>query len=176
MSSSSQFKMKQREKIFIIVGTLIILVSTLGLFSIDKLFSPIAWFVGVNTVFITIASAHVGRKNSTKLFGAYLGVFLLAYAIVDYVSAGEVKLLIFTYDRSLAITLRSVIYYYLTGFAVFGLFYQGDFLTFKRKIAFKLAVILLVVFFLIQLPIYDIHGDFGGHSHGHPLWKGFHFH
>jgi hypothetical protein len=125
MASSSQFKMKQREKIFIIVGTIFILVSTVALFSIEKLFSPIAWFVGVNTVLITIAFAHVERKNSTKLFSAYLGVFLLAYAIVDYVSAGEVKLLIFTYDRSLAFTLRSIIHFYLTGFAVFGVFYQG---------------------------------------------------
>jgi hypothetical protein len=168
--------MKQSKRIFLVVGSVLILSSTQALFSIEKLFSPIAFFVGVNTVLITIALAHIERKNSAKLFSAYLGLFLLAYMILDYLSNGEVKLLFFTYERPLAIILRSIIYLYLVGFVAFGVIWQGNFLQLKGKIAFKIAVILLACFLLIELPIYDIHGDFGGHSHGHPLWEGFHFH
>lgn len=45
----------------------------------------------------------------------------------------------------------------------------------KGEIAFKIAVILVLCFLLIELPVYNIHGDFGGHSHGHPIGKVFIF-
>ena len=168
--------MKRPTTIFLVLGSVFSLSSTQALFSDEKLFSPIAFFVGVNTLLITIALAHMERKNSTKLFSAYLGMFLLACVIIDYISAGDVKLLFFTYERSLAITLRSIIYLYLIGFVIFGVLWQGNFLQLKGRIAFKIAVILLACFLLIELPVYDIHGDFGGYNHGHPLWEGFHFH
>ena len=168
--------MKRPTRILLVAECVLILGSSVSLFLTEKLFSPIAFFVGVNTLLITIALAHIKRKNSTKLFSAYLGMFLLAYMIVDYLSAGEVKLLFFTYERSLAVILRSIIYLYLIGFVVFGVLWQGNFLQLKGKIPFIIAAILLACFLLIELPIYDIHGDFGGHSHGHPMWKGFHFH
>ena len=168
--------MKQSKKIFLVVGTVLILSSTQALFSVEKLFSPIAFFVGVNMLLITIALAHIERKNSAKLFSAYLGMFLLAYVIIVYISTGDIKLLFFTYERSIAITLRSIIYLYLIGIVVFGAFWQGNFLQLKGKIAFKIAVFLLASFLLIECPIYDIHGDLGGNSHGHPLWKSLHLH
>lgn len=168
--------MKRPTRILLVAGCVLILGSSVSLFLTEKLFSPIAFLVGVNTLLITIALAHIKRKNSTKFFSGYLGMFLLAYMIVGYLSAGEVKLLFFTYERSLAVILRSIIYLYLIGFVVFGMLWPGNFLQLKGKIAFKIAVILLACFLLIELPVYDIHGDFGGHSHGHPLSEGFHFH
>jgi hypothetical protein len=77
--------MKRSNKIFFVLGSVLTLSSTQALFSVEKLFSPIAFFVGVNTLLITIALAHIERKNSAKLFSAYLGMFLLAYVIIDYI-------------------------------------------------------------------------------------------
>lgn len=171
-----KFLMKRLTRILLVIGSVLILSSTVALCSIEKLFSPMAWFVGVNTLVITGAFTHIERRNSARLFSAYLIMFLLAYALTGYSSAGEIKLVTFAFQRSVAIALRSIICFYLIGFAVFGAFYQSDFAKLKSKTAFKVAVILLAIFLLIELPVYNIHPDFGGNSHGHPLWKSYHFH
>jgi hypothetical protein len=163
-------------KIILAISISILIVSTIGLFSSDKLYSPIFWFISANTIGISLAFIHIKRANSNRLFGGYLIAFVLFYSWINYQSNWGLES-IFHFDiEHLNYFSRTILTLLLFGFGASQLIAGGQFEQLRTKKIFWTSIISLTFFLITEISMYDVHGDFGGNPHGHSYLKGFHLH
>ncbi len=67
---------------------------------------------------------------------------------------------------------RTISMAFLFGVSFYCLMGNRKFSGIPKTYIFKAAIVVLGVYILSELPIFDAHGDIAGNSHGHSFWKG----
>ncbi|WP_125185374.1 hypothetical protein [Botryobacter ruber] len=171
----------------IVSGLLSIGILVLSLFLSNRLLTSVFGFVGINSLFIVIAAAHTKLSNASRVFGAYLLLYMFVYIWINfdlyhfwifrnYMKIKDIFFLSpenFYFYRYL---LRNALIVLITCYSVYLLIRGGKFSQIYSTRLFKAAMTLLGGFLVAELPIYDIHGDIAGNAHGHSYWYGLHMH
>lgn len=168
--------MMYKTKHLIFTVAIFLIASTIELFFGDKLYSPIIWFITLNALVVGVVLMHLKRTNSARIFGMYLVVVIIAYNWINFKSHWGFESVFYTVIQSLGYILRAMLTLLLVGYGVVQLISGGKFEYLQRKKTFRVALILIAVFLLTEIPMFGIHGDFGGNSHGHNYLRGMHFH
>lgn len=163
-------------KFILTISTLIFIGSTIGMFYSEKLYNPIFWFISANSIVISLALTQIKRTNSNRLLGGYLIVFILFYCWINFEPNWGFESIFYFDMEHLNYLSRTTLTLLLIGFGVIQLFTGGLFERLQTKRIFWASMFLLIFFLITEIPMYNVHGDFGGNPHGHNYLKGFHFH
>jgi len=168
--------MTKTVKYVLTAATLVLIGSTVGLFSSENLYSPISWFISANTLVISLALIHIKRTNSNRIFGGYLVALIMFYTWINSEPHLGIEYILYFGTEHFNQLSRTILTLLLFGFGAIQLFSGGRFVVLQTKKVFWASMILLSFFLVTEIPMYNIHGDFGGNPHGHNYINGFHFH
>lgn len=123
-----------------------------------------------------LAWFHLRKTNSNRLFGLYLILTVMIYDLINYNPIWGFESIFLIGFEYWAFTIRTFLTLIIFAIGIYHLIKGGDKeITFKRT-DLKISLALILGLLVIETPIYNIHGDFGGSPHGHNLIDGFHFH
>jgi len=151
-------------------------VATVGRFNMDKLYSPIVFFVSLNTILLGLAWVHLKKRNSNTLLGGYILALGLIYDLVHYEPALGLEPLFRVDFEHWTLIFRTILTITIYAIGIFYLLKGGDGEMTLKRTGLKISLTLMLCLLIIEAPVYNIHGDFGGNLHGHNLIDGFHFH
>ncbi len=146
--------------------------SVIGLFFFDKLYSPVGLFIGVGILFVVIANSNINKTNSARVFGGYMLAVTLVFAWNNYEPNWGIESVVFLDLEYPFFVFRTISTIFLFGVSFYYLMINRKFSRIRKTYIFRVVIVILGVCLLLELPLYDIHGDIGGNSHGHSFWKG----
>ena len=168
--------MNKLTKYTIEISGILLITGLIGVFNREKLYSPIIFFIAINTILIWLVFLHIQKRNCNWLLGLYLIGVVLIYDLINYEPAWGFESIFMIDSEYWTFTLRTILTIALLILGVYQII-KGE----KRKLSIKridiqITLLLILGLLIIEAPVYNIHGDFGGNPHGHSLINGFHFH
>lgn len=128
---------------------------------------------------------HVQKKRNLKLLGFYLLVFSLAnigrhyidfYIFYDFQDYWNDYWEFNKVGYLVVLGLWVIVTFIILKYSI-GLFKtKDDFETVIRTKKTMIIMILVGIIILLEFPIFNWHGDFGGGIHGHSYWNRWHIH
>lgn len=173
-------------QIISIGGLLVIGGVGLGYILDELLYSQILAVLGIEIVIIELIRNYIFKKRSLRI----LGIIILIFSILNFFRHKFFFEIISRfselYDNSLEwnlLLLREFLWLILSVWILIqgiNLLAKNDkigFGEYSQSIKFKILIIGILILFALEVPVFGIHGDFGGSLHGHSFWDGgTHFH
>lgn len=160
----------------IISGLLTLLPFVASFFIFDKLYIPTLEFAGLNGLFIGVAVLHASRTQSSKVLGGYFLIYMLVYSWINFEPHEGITSIITLTAERIDYSIRTLTILFLIVFSIYLMFTKQTLKSIIKIKSFRVALVLLGVYLITEMPIYGYHGDFGGHGHGHSYWYGIHMH
>jgi hypothetical protein len=163
-------------KYIIWISGILLVTATIGMFNMDKLYSPIVFFISLNALLFGLAWVNLRKMNSNRLIGFYLILTVIIYDLINYEPIWGFESIFLIDFEHWACTVRTFLTLVIFAIGIYYLIKGGEKeITFKRT-DLKILLALILCLLIFEVPIYNLHGDFGGSPHGHNLIDGFHFH
>ncbi len=148
-------------------------------------FGMLTLSLGLICLFVLPARTHIKYSKNINVLITYLIIFqfinVLRHYMDFYLILNLKEYLDFMFHP------RSTIYLIGLTIWLFGLIWTTVFIvkTIRRNAeyknvikdrSYKIVIGYIILMLMLELPIYNWHGDFFGQSHGHSLWDKFHLH
>ena len=174
--------MKTKSWQFILIGG-IVAISGIGLgFKIDEmLFPQILAVLGIEIVIFESVRKYIFKKSSVKT----LGITIIFFSILNFIRHSMFFIVIsrigelfenspdfiwFLSRESIWLIASSWILF--KGINLVKEKEETDFKEYVKSKEFKILTTLIIVLLILEVPLFGIHGDFGGGLHGHGFWDG----
>lgn len=103
-------------------------------------------------------------------------IYILIYSWINFEPHEGISSVITLTTERIDYSIRTLTILFLIGFSIYLMFKKQTLKSVMKTKLFRVALVLLGVYLVTEIPIYDYHGDFGGHGHGHSYWYGIHMH
>lgn len=163
-------------KYIIWISGILLVSATVGMFNMDKLYSPIIFFVSLNAMLFGLVWFHLRKRNSNRLMGFYLILTVMIYDLINYEPTWGFESIFLIDFEHWGFTFRTLLTLIIFAIGIYHLIKGGDKEITLKRTDLKISLALVLGLLIIEAPLYNIHGDFGGNPHGHSLIDGFHFH
>ncbi|MEL7248234.1 MAG: hypothetical protein AAFO03_07435 [Bacteroidota bacterium] len=167
-------------KHIVLYGVLIFLLGLLIAYSIDNSLLPgILMVLGMELTFLELLRRYLVKQSSIKLLGAAI----LVLSVLNFLRhAAFLKLI--PRIRELYVSYLEVRWYLITesiwlmisiwiAWCGLKLLFSKEVMSFGAYTASKeFSVLALLILFLfdLEIPVFGLHGNFGGYVHGHSFW------
>lgn len=148
-------------------------------------FGKLMLSIGLVYLFVVPAVTHIKYSKNKSLLISYLITFLIINIGRHYTDF----YLILNIKEYLNFMIHPRSTIYLTGLTIWLVGAIGTSILIVKMIRknisyqniiaekiFKIIIGYIILILLMELPLYNWHGDFFGQSHGHSFWYSFHFH
>ena len=161
------------------------IMATIGIalgFKMDEmLFPQILAVLGIEIVIIESVRIYIIKKESVKI----LGVSIIIFSILNFLRHSMFFIVLSRigelYENSTdfnwfllreSIWLIASIWILTRGVKLIKDNEEAIFEEYVKSKEFKILATLIFILLILEIPIFGIHGDFGGGLHGHGLWDG----
>ena len=145
-----------------------------------RLISEIAIVVGLQVFIFSIAFHFVFRKKSINLLGVSLIAFSNLYLCIHYIFFIFILRFqeLYDYDpyligwitgQLIVVIIAMLIFFH--GCWLIKNYDSKKFNIYIRSNIYRTIIGLILILLILELPIFGIHGDFGGIVHGHSIWN-----
>lgn len=174
------------QKTILLGGIFMAIGIVLGLIVDEVLISQILVVLGIEIIIFELVRKYIFKKSSIKI----LGVSILFFSILNILRHSTFFFIISRlkefYENSIvfnqylfreSIWLIASIWILGKGIQLIKNEKEKEFKEYVKSQEFKIITALIIIILFLEIPIFGIHGGFGGGLHGHGFWdKGLHMH
>lgn len=161
-------------------GALIFVLGLLMTFLVDTFLMPnILMVLGIEVVVLELLRKYLIKKASIKI----LGYTILAFSVLNFLRH-SLFFVVITRIRALYeddpwfhwFLTKEVTWFIVSVWILFrglNLLFPKEDVSFMKYIdsrEFKILIVLIIILFVLEIPMFGIHGNFGGYPHGHAFW------
>jgi len=147
----------------------------------EYLRSHILIVTGIIVILIQIASSILKKYQSCQVLGLLIVVFSILNAVrhlenlpilleFEELTVGGFYFAKFYFQELIWLIVSIVIL--IKGLHLLLIGNRIKYKSFRRTKTFKLIIGAVLILFFLEVPIWGLHRNFGGHTHGHSFWDG----